>query len=119
MQKVGQLYNDYLDAYKKNYDSEKVKDREKRGCDYKQFEIVDNRGQEPKSTKKEESETKKPDEIQKPSWIKLSRKDFESLIKDVADNLNNNKLKNSVDGKAYDLRNAKKVFGENNYPKNQ
>ena len=32
---------------------------------------------------------------------------FESLIKDVADNLNNNKFKTSVDRKAYDLRNAK------------
>ena len=63
----------------------------------KQFEIIDNRGQELKSTKKEETQ-KKPDEIQKPSWIKLSRKDFESLIKDVADNLNN-KFKNSVDEK--------------------
>ena len=60
MQKVGQLYNDNLDAYKKNYDSVKVKDEGKRGCDYKQFEIIDNIGQEPKSTKKEESETKKP-----------------------------------------------------------
>ena len=41
------------------YNSEKVKDKEKRGCNYKQFEIIDNRGQEPKSTKKEEAETKK------------------------------------------------------------
>ena len=48
--------------------------------------------------------------MQKLSWIKLSRKDFESLIKDVADNLNNNKFKTSVDGKAYDLRNAKKIW---------
>ena len=32
MQKVGQLYNDNLDAYKKNYESEKVKDEGKRGC---------------------------------------------------------------------------------------
>ena len=44
---------------KKNYNSEKVKDEEIRGRDYKQFEIIDNRGQEPKSTKKEEAETKK------------------------------------------------------------
>ena len=28
---------------KKNYDIEKVKDQEKRGRDYKQFEIIDNR----------------------------------------------------------------------------
>ena len=40
----------------------------------------------------------------------MSRKDFESLIKDVADNLNKNKFKTSVDGKAYDLRNAKKFL---------
>ena len=33
---------------KKNYDSEKVIHEEKRGCDYKQFEIIDNGDQEPK-----------------------------------------------------------------------
>ena len=44
---------------KRNYDSEMVKDEEKRGCDYKQFEIIDNGDQEPKSTKKEETEAKK------------------------------------------------------------
>ena len=37
----------------------------------------------------------------------MSRKDFESLIKDFVDNLNSNKFKTSVDRKAYDLRNAK------------
>ena len=37
---VKPLYNKYLDTYKKNYDSEKVKDKEKRGCDYKRFEII-------------------------------------------------------------------------------
>ena len=58
MQKVVYLCNDYLDAYKKSYDREKVKDEEKRGRDYKQFEIIDNRGQEPKSTKKEEIDKK-------------------------------------------------------------
>ena len=64
---------------KKNYDREKVKDEEKRGRDYKQFKIIDNGGQEPKSTKKKETETKKPDEIQKPLWAKLNRNDFDSL----------------------------------------
>ena len=37
-----QLYNKYLDTNKKNYDSGKVKDEEKRAYDYKQFEIIDN-----------------------------------------------------------------------------
>ena len=39
------LYNEYLDTYKNNYDSEKVKDEEKRGCDYKRFEIIDKKKQ--------------------------------------------------------------------------
>ena len=43
---------------KQNNDNEKVKNEEKRGCDYKQFEIIDNGNQEPKSTKKEDTETK-------------------------------------------------------------
>ena len=43
---------------KKNYNSEKVKDEEKRGFDYKQFKIIYNRNQGPKSTKKKENETK-------------------------------------------------------------
>ena len=46
---VNQLYNDYFDLYKKNYNSVNV---ERRKHDYKHFEIIDNRGQEPKSTKK-------------------------------------------------------------------
>ena len=40
----------------------------------------------------------------------MSRKDLESLIEDVADNLNNYKFKTSADGKAYVLRNAKKFL---------
>ena len=43
---------------KKNYNSEKIKHEEKRGRDYKQFEIIHNWDQEPKLTKKKETETK-------------------------------------------------------------
>ena len=56
---VNQIYNKYFDTYKRSYKSEKVKEKEKRGRDYKQFEIIDNGDQEPKSTKKEETEAKK------------------------------------------------------------
>ena len=56
---VQSLYNKYFDAYKKNYDSKKLTDEEKRKCDYKQFETTDNKDQGPKSTKKEKTETKK------------------------------------------------------------
>ena len=61
--------------------------------DYKQSAINDNRDREPKSTKKEKTETKKLDEIQKLSWVKINKNDFDSLIQDVYDNLNNNKFK--------------------------
>ena len=77
---VNQLYNKYFDTYKKNDDSEKKKDEEKRGRHYKQFEIIDNGNQETISTKKEETKTKKSDEIQKPLWVRLNKSDFDSLI---------------------------------------
>ena len=49
---VNQLCNDYFDLYKKNCDNANVRNEEKRGCDYKQFKMIYNRDQEPKSTKK-------------------------------------------------------------------
>ena len=60
MNNVEQLYNKYFDPCKKDYNSEMVKDEEKRGRDYKQFEMIDNGDQELKSTKKEETEIKNP-----------------------------------------------------------
>ena len=54
MKKVEQLYNNYFDLYKKNTTYKKL--RRKKGHDYKQFEIIDNGHQEPKSTKKEPRE---------------------------------------------------------------
>ena len=53
------LYNKYLDTYKKNYDSNNVKDEKKIRLDYKRLQTIDNRDQGPKSTKKEEAKTKK------------------------------------------------------------
>ena len=97
---------------KRNYDSEMVKDEEKRGCDYKQFEIIDNGDQEPKSTKKEETETKYSDEIQKPLWIKLNKNDFDSLTEDLYNNLNNSEFKTTAGKRTYYLKNAKKLLLE-------
>ena len=107
MNNVKLLYDRYFDAYKKIYDSKKVKDEEKRGREYKRFEIIYNRDQGPKSTKKEETETKRTDEIQKPLWIKINRNNFNSLIRDLYNNLNNNEFKTTVDKKTYDLKNSK------------
>ena len=60
--------------------------------------------------KKEETETKNPDGIQKPLWIKLNKNDFDSLIQDVYNDLNNDEFKTTVDKKAYDLKNAKEFL---------
>ena len=53
---------------------------------------------------------KKPDGIQKPLWAKLNKNDFDSLIQDVYNNLNNDEFKTTVDKKAYDLKNAKRFL---------
>ena len=59
MNNVNELYNKHFDNYQKNYDSEKVKAEEKRGRSYKQFGIIDNGDQEPKSAKKKRPKQKK------------------------------------------------------------
>ena len=45
-------------------------------------------------------------EISKPLWIKISRSDFFSLIKDVIDNLDDKECLTTVDKRKYDLENA-------------
>ena len=97
-------------SLQKNYNSTNVKTEEKKGRDYKQFEIIDNRGQQPKSTEKGETETKKSDEMQKPSWIKLNKNDFHSLTQYVYNNLNSDEFKTTINKKAYDLKNEKKFL---------
>ena len=42
---VKRLYNEYFNAYKRNYNSKNIKDEEKRWRDYKNFEIIGNRDQ--------------------------------------------------------------------------
>ena len=60
--------------------------------------------------KKKRPRQKKPDEIQKPLWVKLNKNDFNSLTQDVYNNLNNDEFKTTVDKKVYDLKNAKKFL---------
>ena len=45
-------------------------------------------------------------ETLKPLWINMSRKDFNLLIKDVADNLNNKVYQATVNGLKYDFQKA-------------
>ena len=60
--------------------------------------------------KKRPREKKQPDGTQKPLLVKLNKSDFDSLIQDVYNNLNNDEFKTTADQKAYDLKNAKKFL---------
>ena len=51
-------------------------------------------------------------EISKLLWINLSRENFNSLIKDVFDNLHNNNYKTTLDGDKEDLKNAENFLLE-------
>ena len=68
---VKPFYNNYFDGYKKSYDNKELTDEDKRKYDYKQFIIIDNTDQGPKSTKKEQTGTNKP------LWVKINKNDFE------------------------------------------
>ena len=68
--------------------------------------------------KKKKPRQKKHEKIQKPLWVKLNKNDLDSLIQDVYSNLNNDEFKTTVDKKSLWFEKCKKVFGENNYPKN-
>ena len=60
--------------------------------------------------KKKRPRQKNPDGIQKPLWVKLDKYDFNSLIQDVYNNLNNDEFKTTIDKKADVLKNAKKFL---------
>ena len=88
---------------KKNYNIEKVKDKEKRGCDFELFKIIDKKKQKSKWT-----EEKTKTEMQKPLWFEINRKEFEELTGDIYNNQDNNDFKFTINRKIYDLKNAKK-----------
>ena len=53
-----------------------------------------------------------PKEMSKPIWIEVSRKEFISLIKDVADNLDKKDYKTTVNNADYNLENSEKYLLE-------
>ena len=65
-----------------------------------------------KSDTKEPTQLKQIDlnEITKPLWIKLSRSDFASLIKDVVNNLDNKDYQTKINNDNYDLNNEEQFL---------
>ena len=48
--------------------------------------------------------------MKRPLWVKIDESDFDSLIQDVYDNLNNNEFKTTVNKRVYELKNARKFL---------
>ena len=65
-----------------------------------------------KSYTKEPTQLKQIDlnEITKPLWIKLSRSDFASLIKDVVNNLDNKDYETKINNDNYNLKNMEQFL---------
>ena len=100
-----QLHHNYFDSYKKLDEENKIK------FDYKQFEMTDEENQKPKSTE-DVIMNRKINELQKPSWVNLTEEDFNLLIKDVVDNLDDENYKTTVNNRKYNLRNTEKFLLE-------
>ena len=100
LNKVSKLYDDLIKEYKQVYERESKNDKSdswKLKCDPRNLKALDYQSVklERKSLSDEDrSDIKQPtqlkqlnlNEVSKPLWINLSREDFNSLTKDVADN---------------------------------
>ena len=71
------LYNNYFDAYKKNYDNKELTDEDKGKYDYKQFEIIDKKKTIRMDWRKNKTE------MQKPLWFKINKKEFDELTENI------------------------------------
>ena len=126
LNKLSKLFDDLIKEYKKNYDKESKNDKNdswKQKYDPQTFKALDYLSVKlgTKSLSDEDrSDIKQPTQLKqlnlneksKPLWINLSREDFNLLIKDVADNLDNKNYKTNADGRIYGLKNAKKFLLE-------
>ena len=103
LNKVSKFYDDLIKEYKKVYERESKYDKSdswKQKYDPKNLKTLDYQSvkletkslsDEDRSDIKQTTQLKQLNlnEISKPFWMNLSRKNFNSLIKDVADNLDN------------------------------
>ena len=124
LNKLSKLCDDLIKEYKKNYERESKNDKNdswKQKYDPQTLKALDylsvkletiSLSDEDRSDIKQPTQLKQLNlnEISKPLWINLSREDFNLLIKDVPDNLDNKNYKTNADGRIYGLKNAKKFL---------
>ena len=119
LNEVSKLYDNLIKEYKKVYERESKNNKSdtlEQKYDPKNLRALEHVKLKTKSLAGENrTDIKQPtqlkqlklNEIQKPLWIKLARKDF-----DVVDNLDNEDYKTKEGGNKYDLKNAGKLLLE-------
>ena len=119
LNKVSKLYDNLIKEYTKVYERESKNNKSdtlEQKYDPKNLRALEHVKLKTKSLAGENrTDIKQPtqlkqlklNEIQKPLWIKLARKDF-----DVVDNLDNEDYKTKEGGNKYDLKNAGKLLLE-------
>ena len=101
--------NDKSDAWKQEYDPKNLKD-----LNYQPAKLETKPMSDVKSGLDHPTQLKQLNlnEMSKLSWIDLRRKNFNSLIKDVVDNLENKDYKTTADTNPYNFKKAKKLLLE-------
>ena len=99
MKNVGELYKNYYNAYKTDYDTnDELTEYKKKKFSYKQFELDD-------------MISTKSDKLKLSKWVKVSEKRFNEILNTIT-KAKNNGLKINVNGKEITLDKAKSLLKE-------
>ena len=102
MKNVDELYKNYYNAYKSDFDTnDQLTEDKKKKFNYKQFEIEDKINKESKLDEK----TKELKLTKLPKWVKVSKKRFNEILSTITE-AKNNGLKINADGKEITLDKA-------------
>ena len=97
MKNVDELYKNYYNAYKSDFDTDdELAENKKKKFNYKQFELDD-------------IISTKSDKLKLPKWVKVSEKRFNEILSIITE-AKNNGLKVNVDGEEITLDEAEKVL---------
>ena len=98
MKNVNNLYKNYYNAYKSDFDTyyDELTENKKKKFNYKQF-VLDDRV------------STKSDKLKLPKWVKVSEKRFNEILNTVTE-AKNNGLKAYIDGKEITLDKAESLL---------
>ena len=99
MKNVDELYKNYYNAYKSDFDTDdELAENKKKKFNYKQFELDD-------------IISTKSDKLKLPKWVKVSEKRFNEILSIITE-AKNNGLKANVDGEEITLDKAESLLKE-------